>query len=93
MKIIKSSEKNVRDGCDCSGEIFLKNPQLKVAELHVKDFFADDIDRLATIDLRIVPSTDHSSKVGKLGKALPNPNKADNSIQKVPSPNMCRKIP
>lgn len=64
---IKCSEKYAEPDYDYAGVIFLRNPLLKAAEFHVKGFFEDRIDHLASLDFGTILSTDELNKVSEFG--------------------------
>lgn len=79
VRIIDSEDDDASAGYDCAGEIFLGNPLLQAAGLHVKDFFADQIDHLASVDFGTILTEEPLAKIGKLGKALSGTNRDINS--------------
>lgn len=86
VKILSDNDNHVSPGNDCAGEIILGNPFLVKSGLNVKDFLANNIDRLASIDYGIVQVEEDTAKVGKLGlKLLSNEVSLDNINQLEPS--------
>lgn len=61
------TEKFVRTGNDCAGEIILGNPFLIASGLDVKEFLADNIERLSSLGFGELIHDDDDGKVGKLG--------------------------
>lgn len=67
--ITKDHDETIQPGNDCPGEIILGNPFLIASGLDVKDFLADNIDHLSSLDFGEL-ITDDVGKVGKLGISL-----------------------
>lgn len=70
VKVAPNSDGYVSPGNDCAGEIVLGNPLLKRMGLDVKQFLADNIGHVSSIDFSGNPSEDPPDKVGKLGQKL-----------------------
>ena len=70
VKILSDNDIHVVPGNACAGEIILGNPFLIASGLNVKDFLADNIERLATIDYGKLQVPEKNTKVGKLGMKL-----------------------
>ncbi len=70
VKIISDNDNHVVPGNACAGEIILGNPFLKASGLDVKDFLADNIERLSAIDYGNLEVEERTAKVGKLGLKL-----------------------
>lgn len=70
VKILSDKDAHVFPGYDCAGEIILGNPWLVHSGLNVKDFLADNIERLASIDYGNLQVQEETAKVGKLGLKL-----------------------
>lgn len=57
----------IKPGTVCPGEIFLGNPFLIYSSLNVKDFVAQNIERLSSTDFCEIHAKKTSTKVGKFG--------------------------
>lgn len=70
VKILAGIDTHVRSGNAYAGEIILGNQFLVASGLNVKNFLADYIDRLSSIDYGNLDSEEETAKVGKLGFLL-----------------------
>lgn len=70
VKILSDNDTSVRPGNGCAAEIILGNPFLVTSGVNVKDFLADNIERLYSIDYGDLQVESETSKVGKLGMSL-----------------------
>ena len=70
VKIIEDKDDSKRSGTDSAGEIVLGNPLLQAAGLNVKDFFADNIQHIESLDFGTLLQDSPKMKVGKLGSKL-----------------------
>lgn len=70
IKILADCDTYVRPENDCPGEITLLQPFLKKLGLGFKNFFADKIDCLASIEFGELHPEKSSSKMGKLGRRM-----------------------
>lgn len=70
VKVAPNSDDYIAPGNDCAGEIVLGNPLLKRMGLDVKQFLADNIGHVSSIDFSGNPLEDPPAKVGKLGQKL-----------------------
>lgn len=69
-KVIGCQDKYVPPGYDCPGEILFGNPFLLAAGLSVKNFFADNIDHIASLDFGTILDSENLSSAGPLCKKL-----------------------
>eukprot|EP00171_Calliarthron_tuberculosum_P020015 IDg20015t1 len=65
VNLIVDKDTYVLPGNACAGEIVLRKPFLIASGLNVKDFLADNIERLAAVDYVSLQCEDQPAKVGK----------------------------
>lgn len=70
VKILSGSDDHVPAGTGCAGDIILGKPFMKASGLDVKDFLANNIEWLSSIDYSELQIEDNSDKVGKLELSL-----------------------
>eukprot|EP00171_Calliarthron_tuberculosum_P007262 IDg7262t1 len=68
--IMPCGDTSIMAGAGCPGEIVLGNPVLVHSGLDVKDFIADNIERLSSLDYGDLFKEERPTKIGKLGVKL-----------------------
>ena len=79
--IVEDQDISTRPGASCPGEIILGNPFLVRSGLNVKDFIANNIDSLASIDYSDLNETKPKSSLGKLGIRLITENSSNEDYE------------